>query len=401
MTKLIRSAFGLLCLCSLIFAVACSSSTSASYSQPAAQSDPPSPQLSSVPNEIPANLDQSFESNANALENLWKVRVIDRSTDAPSTGFTLGPGDLLRISVPQIPQLKDRTFRVSEQGTISLPLLGQISVSGMTQQDFINDLSNRTRKYVYHPQVEVFLLHSENREVAVLGSVKKPGRYMLTSRSDTIMTMISRAGGLNTDAAAPAAARILLIPASATKEQSLEHNGSHAFAPLGIQTADARGSRVDPVALRDPVDVNSVAEQRPAEQVIISTSRAEDQRFLELPAVPGDVIVVPAAGQVTVQGWVDKPGAFPITSGMTVLGSIAAAGGPLFSSDATLLREQSDGHKLEVALDLNKMKHGEQPDLPVQGGDIVVVERSATGAVPYTVYFLVQHIGIGMGISAF
>ena len=96
---------------------------------------------------------------------------------------------------------------MSEQGTISLPLLGQISVSGMTQQDFINDLSNRTRKYVYHPQVEVFLLHSENREVAVLGSVKKPGRYMLTSRSDTIMTMISRAGGLNTDAAAPAAAR--------------------------------------------------------------------------------------------------------------------------------------------------------------------------------------------------
>ena len=101
---------------------------------------------------------------------------------------------------------------------------------------------------------------------------------------------------------------------------------------------------------------------------------------------------------MTVQGWVDKPGAFPITSGMTVLGSIAAAGGPLFSSDATLLREQGNGHKLEVALDLNKMRHGEQPDLPVQGGDVVVVERSAAGAVPYTAYFLVQHIGIGMGI---
>jgi protein involved in polysaccharide export with SLBB domain len=397
--KLIRSAFGLLCLGSLIFAVACSSSTSASYSKPAAQSDPPSPQLSSVPHEIPVvSLDQAVDSNTDALENLWKVRVIERSADASSAGFTLGPGDLLRISVPQIPQLRDRTFRVSEQGTISLPLLGQISVIGMTQQDLLNDLSNRTRKYVYHPQVEVFLLRSENREVAVLGSVKKPGRYMLTSRSDTIMTMISRAGGLNTDAAAPAAGRILLIPASATKEQGLEHSGSPASAPPGIQTADARNSRVAPVALRDPVDAKSVAEQRPAEEVIISTSRAEDQRYLELPAAPGDVIVVPAAGQVTVQGWVDKPGAFPITSGMTVLGSIAAAGGPLFSSDASLLREQRDGHKLQVALDLNKMKHGEQPDLPVQGGDIVVVERSAAGAVPYSMYFLVQHIGIGMGI---
>jgi protein involved in polysaccharide export with SLBB domain len=399
--KLLRSAFELICLGALVFAVACTDSTSASYTQPTAQSDQLSPQTSSVPQEIPvASLDTSLESNAAALENLWKTRVVNKSTDTPSTGFTLGPGDLLRISVPQIPQLTNRTFRVSEQNTISLPLLGEINVSGMTQQDLLNDLSNRTRKYVYHPQVEVFLLRSENREVAVLGSVKKPGRYMLTSRSDTIMTMISRAGGLNTDAAAPGGGRILLIPASATKEQSLEHSGSPASAPPGLQTAGARGSGVAPVALRDPVDLNSVAEQKPAEEVVISTSRAEDQRYLELPAAPGDVLVVPAAGGVTVQGWVDKPGAFPITSGMTVLGSIAAAGGPMFSSAATLLREQRDGHKLEVALDLNKMKHGEQPDLPVQGGDIVVVERSAAGAVPYAVYFLVEHIGIGMGLSA-
>jgi polysaccharide export outer membrane protein len=274
---------------------------------------------------------------------------------------------------------------VSEQGAISLPLLGEISVNGMTQQDLLIDLSNRSRKYMYHPQVEVFLLHSENREVAVLGAVKKPGRFMLTSRSDTIMTLISRAGGLTADAAA----RILLVPVPTRKEQGPEHNGSPAFSPPGLQTANARASS-------DPADLKPVIRQTPADQVFISTSRAEDQRYLELPAKPGDVIVIPAAGQVTVQGWVDKPGAFPITSGMTVLGSVAAAGGPLFSSAATLLRDQSDGHKLEVALDLDKMKHGEQPDLPVQGGDVVVVERSVAGAVPYSLYFVVQRIGIGL-----
>ena len=391
--KLIRSAFELLCLGSLILAAACTNSTSASYAPSVGQSEHLSPQPSSVRDEIPvASLDNALESNAGALENLWKIRVVDKSTDASSTGFTLGPGDLLRISVPQIPQLTNRTFRVSEQSTISLPLLGEINVSGMTQQDLLNDLSNRTRKYVYHPQAEVFLLHSENREVAVLGAVKKPGRFMLTSHSDTIMTMISRAGGLTTDAAA----RILLVPVPDTKARSLEHDGPPASVSPDMQIADARGSTVAPVALRDPLDLNSAMRQSPAEQVFISTSRAEDQRYLELPAKPGDVIIVPAAGQVTVQGWVDKPGAFPITSGMTVLGSVAAAGGALFSSSATLLRDQSDGHKLEVALNLSKMKHGEQPDLPVQGGDVVVVERTAAGAVPYSLYFLVQHIGIGI-----
>ena len=95
MIKLIRSAFGLLCYGSLIFAVACSSSTSASYSQPAAQSDPPSSQLSSVSHETPAaSLDQAVDSNTNTLENLWKVRMVDRAADLSRAGFTLGPGDL-------------------------------------------------------------------------------------------------------------------------------------------------------------------------------------------------------------------------------------------------------------------------------------------------------------------
>ncbi len=135
-------------------------------------------------------------------------------------------------------------------------------------------------------------------------------------------------------------------------------------------------------------------------RVVLSTTRAGDQRYLELPAMPGDVIIVPAAGEVTVQGWVDKGGAFKITPGMTATGAIAAAGGANFSGSATLLREQEDGRKLQIPLNLSDIKNGRQPDVQVQSGDVVVVERSALGAVPYTVYFLAQHIGMGLGFSA-
>ena len=113
------------------------------------------------------------------------------------------------------------------------------------------------------------------------------------------------------------------------------------------------------------------------------------------------MIIVPAAGQVTVQGWVNKPGAFPITQGLTVLGSIAAAGGATFTSSATLLREETDGSKISIPLDLSKIKRGEQPDLPVQGGDVVIAERSTVGAVPYTLYFLITRVGIGLGAALF
>jgi protein involved in polysaccharide export with SLBB domain len=135
-----------------------------------------------------------------------------------------------------------------------------------------------------------------------------------------------------------------------------------------------------------------------AQGVILNTAQPTNEKYLALPARSGDVIIVPAAGQVTVQGWVDKPGLFKITPGMTAMGAVGAAGGALFSSSVTLLRTQDNGAKVDIPLDLSKIKSGSEPDMPVQGGDVVIVERSAAGAVPYSVYFIVSHIGFGLGL---
>src|SRR5262249_31512215 len=143
----------------------------------------------------------SFEEDDNqALDNLLKVRT-ENSSEDHQADFTLGPGDVLRVSLPQVEDAKERTVRVTEEDTISLPLLGEINVSGMTEEDLRKELHRRLRKYFYHPQVALFMQHTENRQVAVLGAVKAPGRYMLASRDDTLMAMISRAGGTTDDAA--------------------------------------------------------------------------------------------------------------------------------------------------------------------------------------------------------
>jgi protein involved in polysaccharide export with SLBB domain len=127
---------------------------------------------------------------------------------------------------------------------------------------------------------------------------------------------------------------------------------------------------------------------------IINTNGTE--RYIEMPVRPGDVLFVPAAGSVSVQGWVDKAGIFPITPGMTALGSVAAAGGALFSSSATLVRPLQGGGQRQIHLDLAKIKSGQEPDVPVQGGDVIIVERSVAGAVPYSVYFLLNRVGLGL-----
>jgi polysaccharide export outer membrane protein len=319
------------------------------------------------------------EDDAQVLENLWRSRT-EAAADDKSSNFALGPGDVLRISLPQLDsQLdsqRDRTVRVSEEDTIALPLLGVINASGMTEADLRDELTRRVGNYVYKPQVGVFLEQTESRDVAVLGSVKTPGRYMLASRSDTIMTMISRAGGM-TEGAAP---RIILVPAPRAM--------ARGKAGL-VATTLAQGA---------PRDGSSPTQQTLDEQVVINLSRAYNQRYLELPAERGDVIIVPAAGEVTVEGWVRNPGKFAITQGMTALSAVAAAGGAQFTSSATLLRERGNGGKSDLPLDLSKIKSGTEPDVPLQGGDVVVVERSVVGAVPYSLYFLINHIGVGMGI---
>lgn len=400
------SLVGLGCMALLTLLGACSSSLPTMQQQ--AHGNPPVPQMApesyKTPVTEPAQIGE--DEDLSALEALWNTRTL--AIGDTSSDFALGPGDVLQISLPQIDQVKDRTVRVSEEDTIALPLLGVINVSNMTEKDLRNDLSRRMSRYFYHPQVALFLQQTEGRQVAVSGAVKAPGRYMLTSRSDTIMMMISRAGGITLDAAP----RIILIPASATA-------GRHGMPPTSIafQAQDPTPHDSNNVASTDietdtrPLpSVSQISQAQRTEfdppgaaqtsiaQVVISLSHASDRRYLDLPAKAGDVIIVPAAGQVTVQGWVDKPGAFPITNGMTALGAIASAGGALFTSSATLLREQKNGIKLSIPLDLSKIKQGQEPDPEVEGGDVVVVERSAVGALPYSVYFIVSKMGIGVPI---
>jgi hypothetical protein len=83
---------------------------------------------------------------------------------------------------------------------------------------------------------------------------------------------------------------------------------------------------------------------------------------------------------------------------MTVLGAVTAAGGQLFSSSAKVLRAGPHGDKIEIPIDLSKVEHGEQPDVSVQSGDVVIVARSVTGAIPYALYSIFGKFGVGVPI---
>ncbi|MGO9455408.1 MAG: polysaccharide biosynthesis/export family protein [Candidatus Binataceae bacterium] len=364
---------------------------------------------------VPGVASSSSAGSQDRIEQIWEARQHDSTT----RDFAIGPGDVLKISSPDLEEIKDREERVSAQDTIDLPLAGEVKVGGLTQEQAREAIQTALSRLVKDPQVDVFIQeYSGSQQVAVVGMVNKPGLYPLTSRSNTILDMIGLAGGMGasasntvifipappgSDATPPeglmdslAGAQQPKQPAGATAVQVSQITAQSAAQPIQPMSAGIANNAQSPM---DPASLSALLKDaNPIYINIITLSRGSHRN---LPVRPGDVLIVPAVGEVLVQGWVGTPGAFQITPGMTALAAITAAGGQWFSSNATVLRAGPNGEKTQIPVDLSKVEKGQEPDVPVESGDVVIVNRSVVGAVPYSLYFLASHFGAGMALPVF
>ena len=339
------------------------------------------------------------------LVELWR----ERDSDTPAD-FPVGPGDVILVSVPEVDEIQKQETRVSPDGTIALPLIGTMEVAGMTENELRNAISQRLTVYMKFPRVELFVERYQARDVAVVGAVQKPGMYDLANPNESIINVIGIAGGMTVDAAQ----KVIFVPPKYDHGNNGQIIGSAAVvqraqveAPLDDQAAfdssnQIPGSTNHPASPYLKVSAQA-AGQPPAETdlkgrswIELDLAKPGAQACLDFPVRPGDVVMIPIAGQVMVQGWVENPGAFKITPGMTILGAVSAAGGTTFSWTAELLRTGTDGQQTVTEVSLNQLAEGKGTDTPVQSGDVVVVERSVIGAVPYTVFELFQHFGSGL-----
>ena len=313
------------------------------------------------------------------LARLWRERQEEKS----QTEYPIGPGDVIEISVPAIEELRTRTVRVSGDGTISLPFVGKLDVAGLTEEQLQEKITSSLLKYMYNPRVVTFVREYHSRQVAVLGAVLKPGLYSLNTGSDTILDMISQAGGM----ASGADPKVYLIPAQpANGDRAKEIVSSLPESLLGKDSAPLVLKGADPIL----IDVKRLAV-------------GGNQIYLSLSVRPGDVIMVPGGGQVLVEGWVEKPGAYSVSPGLTVAGVVAATGGPLFPADVNavrVLRANKEGSKSITVVDLEKIKSGESPDVSLQSGDIVEVASKNSKLIPYGLYrFFTAIVSVGVNGS--
>ncbi|ABB73550.1 polysaccharide export outer membrane protein [Nitrosospira multiformis ATCC 25196] len=251
------------------------------------------------------------------LSMLFSVKVFAESPDYP-----LGPGDILRIQVFQNPDLTTET-RVSESGSITFPLVGALEVGGLSVASAENKLAAALKKggFIKQPQVTIVLLQMRGSQVSVLGQVNRPGRFPLETLS-RVSDMLAAAGGTT---------------------------------PLGDDFAIVTGTR-NGQAFRKVIDIPALyLEERSDEDIILAG---------------GDTIYVHRAPVFYIYGEAQRPGAYRIERGMTVMQALAQGGGPTPRGSEWWLRlhrRNADGVVEKLSPDMTDA---------VQPNDIIYVRES-------------------------
>jgi polysaccharide export outer membrane protein len=123
-----------------------------------------------------------------------QTQVVAQPSEPADVGpYRIGPDDVLDVLVWKQQQLSGR-IRVGSDGTIMLPLIGQVRAAGLSTNDLQTDLTNRFAKYVHDPKVTVRIFDPASRVFYVLGEVTKPGMYKLMS-GEVLSQALAAAGG--------------------------------------------------------------------------------------------------------------------------------------------------------------------------------------------------------------
>jgi polysaccharide export outer membrane protein len=194
--------------------------------------------------------------------------------------YQLGAGDTIRILVYQNPDLTLET-RVTENGTITFPLIGSVKIGGLTIALAEKTIANALQagSFIRQPQVTIVPQQIRSRQVSVLGQVGRPGRFPIETYNTGISEMIAIAGGIS-----PGGSDIVIL--------------------TGVR---------DGKPFRREIDVSG----------IFLNNQMQD----DLVVADGDEIYVHRAPMFYIYGEVQRPGSYRVERGMTIRQALAQGGG--------------------------------------------------------------------------
>lgn len=284
------------------------------------------------------------------------------------TGYLLGPGDQLDISVVGVDDL-ERNRIILPDGTILLPLIGAVSAAGRTLEDLETDITRRYSFYLVEPVIELSLNTLRPVVVTVGGEVNRPGPVQLNSLS-TFNTRVNNNAQLTTASTTPTLSTALVGAGGVLrtadlrdiKVQRLLSDGREVTLEVDLWESIFQGGGDGDVLLQDG-DVVFVPE---------APLLATDIN----PQIVARSSLAPESVNVRVIGEVVRPGDVEVPTDGSVSTAISIAGGYDIDtaelSTVALLRMQDNGQVEEIIIDMNANL---VDNTPIQDGDIIVVPK--------------------------
>jgi len=142
----------------------------------------------------PAGAQQQIAKNAKPTGSVdTKVTAPDQATQP--TEYVVGDGDVLHINVWKESEIS-QTVVVRPDGNISLPLVGDVVVAGLSPRQIQQLLTEKLKNILTNPKVTVSVAEVRSKMVYITGEVGKPGAYPVALPLN-VLQLIARAGGLN------------------------------------------------------------------------------------------------------------------------------------------------------------------------------------------------------------
>jgi polysaccharide biosynthesis/export protein len=276
--------------------------------------------------------------------------------------YTLGPGDRVRVDVFNVPEYSGE-YPVLVDGTLNLPIIGAVPVTGRTLFEASKILEQAYRGYVRTPNVTVGLLIPRPIQVAIAGEVNRAGSYTIplteTRKYPTLSQAVQLAGGVS--------------QTSNLRRVRLQ-----------------RGNRIgyfDLLAVLQNADVSQDITLRDGDTIFVPTATevnaADIARTTESNIGTQDVAI-----KIAVIGEVAKPGTYsmkadgPAAGGAgrislpTLTEALKLAGGATASADASKIvvkRQTKTGRTQMIAINLLRLLNNgdSNQDLVLQNGDTI------------------------------
>jgi len=136
-----------------------------------------------------ANLKSVEPAGADAV----KPADIAKPAESVPSGYIVGDSDVLHVNVWKEAEVT-QTVVVRTDGNISLPLINEVKVSGLTPLQIQNLVAEKLKSFLNNPQVTVTVTEIHSKRAFITGEVVRPGTYSLNAET-TVLQLIAQAGG--------------------------------------------------------------------------------------------------------------------------------------------------------------------------------------------------------------